>query len=96
MNRVLAALVAIVAIVGMAVYGRTSDRDLVQARLTQLCAGDAGCQQAVHQHYEACFDSAYDLRVRRHASLDETALVACLNSRAGEDYFTVEEGKKRQ
>ncbi len=96
MNRLAAALVAIVAIVGMKFYNKASAHDDVQARLIELCEGDAECQAAVKTHYEGCFDSAYKLGGRRQSSkLDVNALVACVNSKAGEDYFTVDEEKKQ-
>ena len=95
MKRLAGALVAIVAIVGMKFYSKASAHDNVQAQLIQLCEGDNACQTAVRTHYDACFDSSYKMGGRRQASkLDESALVNCVNSRAGEDYFSVDEEKK--
>jgi len=95
MKRLAGALVAIVAIVGMKFYSKASAHDNVQAQLIQLCEGDNACQTAVRTHYDACFDSSYKMGGRRQSSkLDESALVKCVNSRAGEDYFTVDEEKK--
>jgi len=94
MKRLAGALVAIVAIVGMKFYNKASAHDNVQAELIQLCAGDDACQTAVRTHYEACFDASYKMGGRRQSSrLDEHTLVKCINSRAGEDYFTVDEKK---
>ena len=59
MNRLLGALVAVIAIVGMKFYNKASAHDDVQSRLVELCEGDASCQGAVKAHYDACFDSAY-------------------------------------
>jgi hypothetical protein len=95
MNRLAAALVAVVAIVGMKFYNKASAHDDVQARLVELCEGDAGCQTAVKTHYDACFDAAYKMGGKRQSSkLDLNSLVKCVNSRAGEEYFTVTEDKK--
>ena len=95
MRRLAGALVAIVAIAGMKFYNKTSTHNDVQARLIELCEGDGACQTAVHTHYEACFDAAYKMGGRREASqLDLNALVKCVNSRAGEEYFSVEDEKK--
>ena len=95
MKKVAGALFGIVALVGMKFYNKASAHDDVRARLVQLCEGDNACQTAVSTHYEACFDSSYKMGGRRQSSkLDESALVNCVNSRAGEDYFTVDEEKK--
>jgi hypothetical protein len=95
MRRLAGALVAIVAIVGMKFYSKTSTHADVQARLVELCEGDAACQTAVRTHYDACFEQAYKMGGRHESSkLDLDNLVKCVNSHAGEDYFTVEEEKK--
>jgi hypothetical protein len=95
MKRLAGALVAIVAMVGMKFYNKASAHDDVQARLIELCEGDDACQTAVRTHYEACFDASYKMGGRRQSSkLDLNTLVKCVNSRAGEEYFTVDEEKK--
>jgi hypothetical protein len=95
MKRLAGALVAIVAIVGMKFYNKASAHDNVQSQLIQLCAGDDACQTAVRTHYEACFDASYKMGGRRSSSkLDADTLVKCINSRAGEEYFSVDEGTK--
>ena len=95
MKRLAGALVAVVAIVGMKFYNKASAHDDVQARLVELCAGDAACQTAVRTHYDACFDASYKMGGRRQSStLDAGALVKCVNARAGEDYFGVDEESK--
>jgi len=95
MKRLAGALVAIVAMVGMRFYNKASAHDDVQARLIELCEGDNACQTAVRTHYEACFDASYKMGGRRQSSkLDLNTLVKCVNSRAGEEYFTVDEEKK--
>lgn len=95
MRRLAGALVAIVAIAGMKFYNKASAHDDVQARLIELCEGDAACQTAVRTHYDACFDSTYKMGGRRQSSqLDAKALVKCVNSKAGEEYFTVNEEAK--
>ena len=95
MKRVAGAVIAIVAVVGMKFYNKASAHDDVRVRLVQLCEGDNACQTAVSTHYEACFDAAYKMGGRRQSSkLDLNSLVKCVNSRSGEEYFTVDEAKK--
>jgi hypothetical protein len=95
MKRLAGALVGVMLLVGMKFYNKASAHDDVQARLIELCEGDAQCQTAVRTHYDACFDSAYKMGGRRSGSkLDVNALVACVNSKSGEDYFSVDESKK--
>jgi hypothetical protein len=95
MKRLAGALVAIVAVVGMKFYNKSSAHDGVQARLIELCEGDAACQTAVRTHYDGCFDASYKIGGRRQSSkLDLNTLVKCVNSRGGEDYFSVDEEKK--
>ncbi len=95
MKRLAGALVGVMLLVGMKFYNKASAHDDVQARLIELCEGDAQCQAAVRSHYDACFDSSYKMGGRRSgAKFDVNALVACVNSKAGEDFFTVDESKK--
>jgi len=95
MKRLAGAVVAVVAIVGMKFYNKASAHDDVQARLIELCEGDNACQTAVRAHYDACFDASYKMGGRRQSSkLDLNTLVKCVNSKAGEEYFTVDEEKK--
>lgn len=95
MKRLAGALVAIVAVVGMKFYNKASAHDDVQARLIELCEGDSACQTAVRTHYDSCFDTSYKMGGRRQSSkLDLNTLVKCVNSRAGEEYFSVDEEKK--
>jgi hypothetical protein len=95
MRRLAGAVVAVVAILGMKFYNKASTHDDVKARLVELCAGDDACQAAVRQHYEACFEASYKLGGRHQSSqLDTPALVKCVNSRAGEDYFGLNDEKE--
>jgi hypothetical protein len=95
MKRLAGALVAILAVVGMKFYNKASAHDNVQTELIQLCEGDDACQTAVRSHYEGCFDASYKTGGRRQSSqLDADALVKCINSRAGEQYFSVSAEKK--
>ncbi len=95
MNRLVGAIVAVMAIVGMKFYNKASAHDDVQARLVELCEGDAACQGAVKAHYDACFDGAYKMGGKNRSSkLDLNVLVKCVNERAGEEYFTVSEETK--
>ena len=94
MKRLAGAIVGIVAVLGMKYYNRASDHDQVQARLIELCSGDAQCQAAVRANYDSCFESSYKMGGRHDASkLDSNALVACVNKKSGEEYFAVEEKK---
>jgi hypothetical protein len=94
-KRLLGALVAVVAIVGMKFYGKASAHDDVKARLVALCEADAECQAAVEAHYDACFDSSYKMGGRRQSSsLDVDALVRCVNSKSGVPYFAVDKEQK--
>jgi hypothetical protein len=95
MRRLAGAVVAVVAILGMKFYNKASAHDDVQARLIELCEGDGACQTAVRTHFEACFDASYKMGGRRQSSkLDATVLVKCVNARAGEEFFTVNEEQK--
>jgi hypothetical protein len=94
-KRLAGALVAVVAILGMKFYTKTSTHNEVKARLIELCAGDAECVAAVDQHYDACFDASYKMGGRRQSSrLDVDAFVKCVNSRSPQPYFVVDEEKK--
>jgi len=91
-RRLLAGLVAVAAIVGMWLYTKSSTHDEVQARLVELCAGDDGCLAAVRHHYGECFESTFRMSGRRQTShLDVDALVKCVNEKAGEPYFKVDQ-----
>jgi hypothetical protein len=95
MKRLAGALIGIAAVIGMKFYGKASAHDDVRARLVELCSGDAACQGAVAAHYDACFESAYKMGGQHHAStLDANSLVACINKRSGEEYFTVDEKRR--
>jgi hypothetical protein len=94
-RKLAAALVGVVAILGMKFYNKASAHDDVQGRLVQLCAGDTECVAAVGQHYEACFDASYKMGGRRTSSrLDLNALVKCVNTKSGVPYFAVEPERK--
>jgi hypothetical protein len=95
MKRLAGLVVGVAVIASMKFYNKASAHDDVRARLIELCAGDAQCQGAVQTHYDGCFDSAYGVGGSRAASrLDASVLVSCVNKRAGEEYFTVDEKKK--
>jgi hypothetical protein len=95
MKRLAGALIGVAAIVGMRFYAKASAHEDVRARLIELCSGDAQCQTAVQTNYDPCFETAYKLSERRDASkFDANTLVACVNRRSGEEYFTVNEAKK--
>lgn len=94
-KKLAAALVGVVAILGMKFYNKASAHDDVQGRLVELCAGDAECVAAVGQHYEACFDASYKMGGRRtSSSLNLDALVKCVNTKSGVPYFAVEGEQK--
>jgi hypothetical protein len=93
MNRLIGIVVGIAAVVGMKFYNRGASESNVKAQFVQICAGDAKCVQAVETHFPACFESSYKMK-RRGSSLNEDALVECINSRAGTPYFVVEKEKE--
>jgi hypothetical protein len=94
-KRIAGALIAVVAVVGMKFYNKASAHDDVKERLVALCEADAECQAAVNTHFDACFDASYKMGGRRQSSkLDVHALVKCVNAKAGEDYFGVDEETK--
>jgi hypothetical protein len=96
MRRLAGAVIGVAAILGMKYYGKVSAHDNVRTRLVELCAGDSQCQTAVQTHYDSCFETAYKMGGRHEGSkLDANALVACVNHKSGEEYFTVDEKPKQ-
>lgn len=95
MQKLAIGLVAIVAVLGMKFYNKSSASTEVKAHLVTLCHGDAGCQSAVDSHFEACFESAYKMGGRRSSSrLESEQLVSCINSRSGKPYFAYQKASK--
>jgi hypothetical protein len=91
-----AALLGVVAILGMKFYSKASAREEVKARLVSLCAADSECVADVRKHYDACFEAAYKAGGGAGSRLDVDVLVRCVNTRSGVPYFAVyEEDKKR-
>ena len=96
MKRLAGALVAVVAILGMKFYNKASAHDDVQARLVELCEGDS----AVPDGGAGRTTTRASTRPTRWAagtsprSSTLNNLVKCVNSHAGEEYFTVDEEKK--
>jgi hypothetical protein len=94
--RLAGALIGVLAILGLRLYGKASAHDDVKARLVELCATDAECLADVQKHYDACFESAYGAGGRRASSrVDVDALVRCVNSRSGVPYFAVYQEEKK-
>jgi hypothetical protein len=92
MRRFVTTLVAFGAVIGMKFYNKSSSHDDVRSHLVKLCEGNAGCEQAVATHFEACFDAAYHMGGRYQSSrLESAKLVQCINSKAGRSYFTYSE-----
>jgi hypothetical protein len=89
-RRLAGAVLAVVVILGMKFYTKSSAHDDVKAQLVHLCADDSECQAAVERHYDACFDSSYKMGGQRQSSkLDVDALVRCVNTRSGVPYFAL-------
>ena len=90
MLRKLGGIVLVVAvIIGMKMYNKQSTSKEVKAELVKLCEGDQKCVAAVETHFEGCFDSSYSIGGRRRSGkLDSDQLVACVNQRAGVEYFS--------
>lgn len=92
MNRLLGGLVVFGALIGLKFYNKSSAGQDVRAHLVKLCSADAGCEQAVAVHFEACFESSYKMGGRRTSSrLEGAELVKCINARSGKPYFTYSE-----
>jgi hypothetical protein len=94
MKRLAGLVFGIAVIASMKFYNKASAHDDVRARLIELCAGDGQCQGAVQANYDGCFDSAYGAGSSRASRLDASVLVACVNKRSGEEYFTVDDKKR--
>ncbi len=90
-----AALLGVVAILGMNLYSKASAHDDVKANLLSLCATDAECVADVRKHYDACFDAAYRKGGGPSSRLDVDGLVRCVNTKSGVPYFAVYEEKQR-
>jgi hypothetical protein len=89
-RRLVGAVLALVAILGMKLYGKGSAHADVKARLVALCGTDSECQADVQRHYDACFDASRTIGGRRTLSKPDTdALVACVNRESGVPYFAV-------
>ncbi len=89
-KKLLFGLLAVAVALGFKFWNKSSSHDAVKTRLVQLCEGDAGCQRAVDQHFEGCFESSFKLGGRRTAShLETEQLVKCLNERSGTPHFAV-------
>lgn len=95
MRRLLGAIVSVGLILGLKFYNKSASAHDVKARLVEVCEQDSGCVAAVDKHFEACFEQAYKMGGRRQSSrLESEQLVQCINTRAGEPYFSVSKDKK--
>ncbi|WP_163995923.1 hypothetical protein [Pyxidicoccus caerfyrddinensis] len=83
-------LVVAAALIGYKFYSKSSAKSEVREQLVQICEKDAECLGSVDQHFESCFDSHYKLGGRRRAGgLDSSAMVSCINDKAGKALFSV-------
>lgn len=77
-------------LIGYKFYSKSSEKSEVREQLEQICEKDADCLGSVSQHFEGCFESHYKLGGRRRAGgLDESAMVSCINGKAGKPMFSV-------
>ncbi len=84
------ALVVAGALIGYKFYNKSSARSEVRTQLEQICAQDSECLGSVSQHFESCFEENYKLGGRhRSGGLNETAMVSCINGKAGKALFSV-------
>ena len=80
-------------VLGLKFYNKSGTHDEMKAKLVATCATDKACVAAVDQHFDTCFETAYDMGDRRHAaSLDERGFLECFNQQAGVDHFTLGDG----
>ena len=83
-------LIVFAGVMGYKFYGKSSARSEVREKLEQTCEQDADCLASVSQHFEGCFEAHYKMGGRRRAGgLDDTAMVSCINDKAGKTMFTV-------
>jgi hypothetical protein len=83
-------LVVAAAVIGYKFYSKSSSKSEVRTRLEQICEKDADCLSSVDQHFESCFEQHYKLGGRRRAGgLDGSAMVSCINGKAGKELFSV-------
>jgi hypothetical protein len=93
-KRFLGIAVFAVAFIGYRVYNFRSAEKETRAELVKICEGDAGCLKAVEEHFDSCWDANSDGGTRRRGmSINSKGLVECLNTKAGEDYFAVDDSK---
>ncbi|QSQ19506.1 hypothetical protein JY651_29830 [Pyxidicoccus parkwayensis] len=85
-------LVVAAAVIGYKFYSKSSAKTEVREQLQRICEKDAECLGSVEQHFESCFEQHYKLGGRRRAGgLDQSAMVSCINGRAGKPLFSVSE-----
>ena len=95
MRRLGIGLATVALLLGLKFYNKSKGSTELRTRLTEICANDTGCRQAVQAHFEACFESAYKMGGRHQSSrLATDQLVKCINDRAGKEYFTYDETVK--
>jgi hypothetical protein len=88
MRRLGAILAGLAITFGIKTFNKSSTAGEVRTHLVSLCERDAACESAVKIHFDACFDSAFEMGGRHTSSrLKGEELVKCINQRAGKSYF---------
>jgi hypothetical protein len=95
MKRAIGSLVMFGALIGFKFYNKSASATDTKAHLIKVCEAEKACEDAVNTHFDACFESAYNMGGRhRSSSLKGAELVKCINSRGGKPYFTYDENAK--
>ena len=83
-------LVVAAAVIGYKFYSKSSAKTETREQLELICDKNAECLGSVQQHFDTCFEQHYKLGGRRRAGgLDGSAMVTCINSKAGKALFSV-------
>lgn len=83
-------VIAVAAVAGLKVWNKSQAHAAIKSELVELCDGEGRCVAAVEQHFDECFEEAYDVGSRhRAAELDAWGLADCLNEEAGTPLFAV-------
>ncbi len=90
-RKVLMGVVVVGLFLGSKLYNKTKTQKEVQELLIFGCDREVACQEAVTNHFEACFKESFRMGGRRTSSkLDYDKLVTCINGKGGADYFLSE------
>jgi hypothetical protein len=87
-----ATVIAVIGVVmGSKFMAKADQAKKLEAKLTEICAGEKECLAAVSTHFQGCFDSAYDLGSRyRSGSVNPEKFTNCINTKSGAEFFSYE------